>query len=207
MPKVEVSKIRRKQLIDATFAVLHTEGYSRTTSAKISSQAGLSTSIINHYFTSKDALIEAALRDLAATLLREIAIKRSAAKTPVDKVLAVVDGNFAPSQCTPQAVSAWLFFWSQVPYRPEFARIHQICDRRQLSYLRRSLGEMLPGQHLAEDISHTLISLTYGFWLQFAHYPDEFKADRARQLALEALAACIQRSWSKLGRIKSQQWV
>lgn len=207
MPKVGVSEIRRKQLIDATFTVLHTEGYSHTTSAKISSQAGLSTSIINHYFASKDALIEAAFRDLAATLLREVTTRRSAAESPIGKVLAIVDGNFAPSQCTPQAVSAWLFFWSQVPYRPEFARIHQICDRRQISYLRRSLEEMLPDQHLAEDISHTIKSLTYGFWLEFAHYPDEFKADRARQLVLDAIVASIQGSWSKFSSFKLRQQV
>lgn len=199
MPKVGVEKIRRKQLIDAAYEVLHTEGYNRTTLAKIGSQAGLSTSIINHYFVSKDALIEAVMRDLVATYLREVAVRRAKAKTPIDKVLAVVDGNFAPSQCTPQAVSAWLFFWSQVPYEPKLARIQQICDKRLLGYLRRSLKEMLPGESYASDIAQTVMTISYGFWLQFAHYPNDFDIDKAHRLSLDLLMASIQHSWSKFG--------
>jgi TetR/AcrR family transcriptional repressor of bet genes len=186
MPKLGMEPIRRGQLIAATYEVLRREGFANTTLAKIAAEAGLATSIITHYFSTKSALIEATMRDQVASLVREASVRRRAASTTVGEVIAIVDANFAPSQCSPRAVAAWLYFWGQVPYNPSFARIQKICDRRLLVYLQRSLRALVPEAQVY-DVAYTILALSYGFWMQLAHFPNEFDVERARNMALEVI--------------------
>lgn len=202
MPKLGMEPIRRKQLIEATYEVLRREGFANTTLAKIAAEAGLATSIITHYFSTKSALIEATMRDQVASLLREASIRRAAAKSKVEEIIAIVDANFAPSQCSPRAVAAWLYFWGEVPYNPTFARIQQICDRRLLKYLQNSLKTQVPESEVY-DIAYTILALAYGFWMQLAHFPKDFDVERARKMALEVIDARVQSAWAKEPRFSS----
>ena len=196
MPKLGMEPIRRRQLIEATYEVLRREGFASTTLAKIAAEAGLATSIITHYFSAKSALIEATMRDQVASLVREASVRRAAAASKVEEVIAIVDANFAPSQCSPRAVAAWLYFWGQVPYNPSFARIQKICDRRLLIYLQRSLRTLVPDGDVY-DVAYTILALSYGFWMQLAHFPNEFDVERARNMALEVIESRVQSAWAK----------
>jgi TetR/AcrR family transcriptional repressor of bet genes len=196
MPKLGMEPIRRRQLIEATYEVLRREGFANTTLAKIAAEAGLATSIITHYFSTKSALIEATMRDQVASLVREASVRRAAATTNVEEVIAIVDANFALSQCSPRAVAAWLYFWGQVPYNPSFARIQKICDRRLLLYLQRSLRTLVPDAEVY-DVAYTILALSYGFWMQLAHFPKEFDVERARNMALEVIETRVHSAWAK----------
>jgi len=135
-----MESIRRKELIKATTAVMHESGLSEPTLAAICARAGLSSSsIVNHYFKSKQELLECTMHELAAGFLGEISLRVSAAKSPIDKVRAVIDANFAPSQCTPEAVSAWLWFWGRVPTNEAFAAIELAADTHIIGELKRAL--------------------------------------------------------------------
>ena len=52
MPKVGMPEIRRPQLIRATMEVINQVGFLNASVARIGQQAGISPSIINHYFGS-----------------------------------------------------------------------------------------------------------------------------------------------------------
>ena len=186
MPKLGMEPIRRRQLIEATYEVLRREGFANTTLAKIAAEAGLATSIITHYFSTKSALIEATMRDQVGSFMREASVRHAAATSTVAEVIAIVDANFAPSQCRPRAVAAWLYFWGQIPYNPSFARIQRICDRRLLNYLQRSLRTLVPEDQVY-DVAYTILALSYGFWMQLAHFPNDFDVARARNMALEVI--------------------
>ncbi len=56
MPRLNVD--RRAQLIEATIDVVYRDGLSRLTLAKVAQQAGLSTSIVNFYFKTKEQLLQ-----------------------------------------------------------------------------------------------------------------------------------------------------
>ncbi len=196
MPKVGMAPIRRKQLVEATYEVLHREGIHDLTLQKIAAEAGMVTSVITHYFGTKDELIATTMSDLVSSLLREIKERRSRATTKVDEVVAIVDGNFAPSQCSPRAISAWLYFWSRVPYEPRYTRMQNICDYQLTKYLVSSLREIV-NEKDAANIAQVILCLSYGFWLQFAHRPATFSATRAHSMALEVIEARIQMSWNR----------
>ena len=121
-----MEEIRRRQLIEATIASIHDVGFSESSVSRIAAKAGVSAGIVHHYFEDKGELLEATLRQLGANLSASVVRRLRAANTPAHRLMAVVDGNLGPELFTPEAVSAWLAFWSQVPTHPRLARIQTI---------------------------------------------------------------------------------
>ena len=123
MPKLGMEEIRRRQLIEATIASIHEVGLAESSLSRISARAGVSTGIVHHYFEDKAELLESTLRTLGAGLRRSVVRRLNAARTPAQRLMAVIDGNIGADQFTPEGVSAWLAFWAQVPTRPRLARV------------------------------------------------------------------------------------
>lgn len=102
MPKVGMQPVRRRQLIDATIETIHRHGFADTTISRIASAAGMSSGIISHYFGGKNALLEATMRFLMQELRNDYLMRLDRAKTPVDRLEAIVNTNFNEEQFTPQ---------------------------------------------------------------------------------------------------------
>ena len=188
MPKLGMEPIRRQQLIAATIESIHIDGFANTTIARISRRAGLSSGIVAHYFQDKAGLLEATMRTLAEDLRVQLIGHLSRAKTPRERVLAVIDANFAPEQSAPEVITAWLAFWAQVRHTPKLARIQRIYRRRLRSNLLHALRQMLPPDR-AETVAHGLASLIDGLWLNNALVEDAMSAEQARAIARDYLAA------------------
>jgi len=190
MSKVGIGPIRRKQLIDATVSMIHESELGDPTLAEISSRAGLSTSIVNHYFKSKKKLFEETMRELASGFIGEVTLRVSSVHTPMEKINAIIDANFAPSQCTPEAVSAWFWFWSRVPVSDEFAEIELICDRYLEKELRTAVNQLVPEDEV-EDVVEGIIAIMYGLWVRFAHDPKKINVVTARRITKSLVASRV----------------
>ncbi len=174
--------IRRRQLIDATIASIHRHGLAETTISRISARAGVSSGIVHHYFDGKDKLLEATMRALLDGLRTAVLGRLAGAKGPRRRIEAVIDGNFAPEQFSPQAVTAWLAFWAQVPHSPALARLQRINAGRLQSNLRHALKQLLPAARAA-PAALGLGALIDGLWLRCALTPGGIDAEAARRLA------------------------
>lgn len=188
MPKLGMEPIRRQQLIAATIESIHNDGFANTTIARISRRAGLSSGIVAHYFQDKAGLLEATMRTLAEDLRRQVIDHLARARTPRERVLAVIDANFAPEQSAPEVVTAWLAFWAQVRQSPRLARIQRIYRRRLRSNLLHALRQMLPADR-AETVATGLAALIDGLWLNSALVEDAISAEQARAIARDYLTA------------------
>jgi TetR/AcrR family transcriptional regulator, transcriptional repressor of bet genes len=198
MPKLGMESIRRRELIKATLSVMHESGLSEPTLAAICARAGLSSSsIVNHYFNSKQELLECTMRELAAGFLGEVSLRVGTARTAVARVRAVIDANFAPSQCTPEAVSAWLWFWSRVPTNEAFAGIERATETRIVGELERALQAIVPAQDVA-DVAESVMALMYGFWLRFALDPKKIDVETARRITQDAVVSKL-RVYGRVG--------
>ena len=180
MPKLGMQDLRRRQLIDATFATVQRHGLADTTMQRIAREAGLSAGIIHHYFADKNALLAATMRALLAELRGDVVERLAAAATPEARVRAVLAANFAEAQFRPELVAAWLAFWAQSPHAPELARLRRLHSRRTWSNLAAPLRELLPGA-AAERAATTLAAMIDGFWLKAGADEDAF--DRGDALA------------------------
>ncbi|WP_026261421.1 choline-binding transcriptional repressor BetI [Kiloniella laminariae] len=167
MPKVGMEEIRKTQLIEATIALIHEEGFTNASISKISKRAGLSSGIVAHYFDDKSGLLTATLQHLMRQLGEETSIRLAKAKTPIERLLAVVYSNFAHDQFKPGVVDVWLAFWALVPTSPELARLHRINERRMHSNFQHALKPLLPAS-MVRSTATGLAAMVEGLWIRCA---------------------------------------
>lgn len=165
MPKVGMEKIRRRQLIEATIAVIGEHGYADTTISKIAKQAGLSVGIISHYFGGKDELLQATMWQLMCDLQQQVIERRRQCSAPDERLEAMVEVIFSDEQSDDNVVNAWLSFWAQVPFSGPLFRLQKVYEQRLLSHLRYDLCQLY-GRDQGAKLSHTLAVLIDGYWLR-----------------------------------------
>jgi TetR/AcrR family transcriptional regulator, transcriptional repressor of bet genes len=209
LPRPEKTAIRRKDLVRATVLAIHRNRMAEPTMAQISACAGLASgSIVTHYFDSKDALLRETYRELSAEFLAEVILRTRAAASPMERVEAVVAAVFAPSQTTPEAVSAWLWFWSRAAIDPAFGQIERATWASVRDELAAALRAFVPKAAVG-DAAEGLLALTYGLWLRFALDPAALGVDRAAAIAASLarthLAAAAGDSYARVGLAASDQ--
>ncbi|MBL9046997.1 MAG: transcriptional regulator BetI [Tabrizicola sp.] len=176
-----ISDIRRQELRAAAFRVLQREGAVGTTLEKVAAEAGASKGIVLHYFRSKDELFEQAMREANLALRDRVIARLRPAKTPRERLGAIIGGNFEEGfYCIPVA-RAWLSLCAEVPRNPALARIQRVIHARMHSNLVAALAEIVPAP-AASGIALTLSALTDGLWLRLA-----ISADAPSPAAAEAL--------------------
>ena len=192
MPKVGMEDLRRRQLIAATITSIHEQGFANATISRISKHAGLSGGIVAHYFDDKAGLLAATMRSLAQDLLRETVKRLKAAKTPEQRIDAVILANFSDEQNAPESVSAWLAFWAEARKAPALWRIQKINERRLLSNLRHAFRQLLPDDE-AKLAAAGLAAMIEGLWLRCALSNGPLTIDQARHIARDYAARLLHR--------------
>ena len=86
MGRKSLVAVRQEQLTDAAIQCIVSHGLAATTLAKIAQTAGVQTSVVSHYFGSKDAVIAAAIEQSLVNV-RSLVIDRFA-HVPLPKLLA-----------------------------------------------------------------------------------------------------------------------
>lgn len=185
MPKVGMEEIRRRQLIEATISSIHEVGFADTSLSRIAGTAGVSTGIVHHYFRNKADLMEATLRQLGVSLRLSVVRRLKKARSPAERLMAVIDGNIGPDQFTPQGVSAWLAFWAMVPTNERLARVQNIIISRLDDNLVHALK--LLGRRDAREMARHIAALIDGLWLRAALADKGPDSRQARRLVLDYL--------------------
>ena len=181
MPKVGMQPIRRKQLINATIQCIYRYGLLGTTVKKVSEEAGVSTGIINHYFGSKDEMLEATMREILRRHQQAGIENLRDCDTPESRIRAIIDLNFSTIQTDPATVCTWLAFWAQAMHIPELSRLQRVNSRRLYTNLLFSLKAMLPDDQ-AVLAAEGLAALIDGLWLRGAFKKQGIDAERAQQV-------------------------
>lgn len=183
MNRIDTEDTRRRQLIGATIDTLAEVGFSATTLALIGRRAGVSAGLISHYFEDKDGLLEATLRSLASRLARATTERLRAARTPRERVQAVIDATLAPEEFDPRTCGVWLAFWGQVIHSARLKRVQNVYQQRMLSNLRHALKQTVPAAE-ARRLAIALAAMIDGLWLRATlSSPNETDSATARAMA------------------------
>jgi len=182
LPKLGMEPVRKRQLIDAAIETLCRYGWHETTVVRIGQQAGLSPGIIHHYFAGKDDLLAAAMRRILVEFRHEVTGRLAVASGPRDRLQAVIEGCFAPSQFRPEICAAWLAFWAQAPFAPELDRLRRIYINRLRSTVLAELRRLLPEEQALLAVL-SLASLIDGLFLRAASGDTRVTPEIARGLA------------------------
>ena len=173
-----LSEIRRKELRQAAFAVLEREGIAGATLEKVAAQAGASKGIVLHYFRNKQELFEHAMREANAVLCQAVIARLRRAKTPMERMDAVIEGNFEEHLFQPALCHAWLSLCAEVPRDEKMARIQRVIHARMRSNLLSGLhGLASPAD--ADDIALGVTALIDGLWLRLGLQPGSVSREQA----------------------------
>ncbi len=165
MRLTSISDIRRRELRRAAFEVLQKEGMAGSTLEKVAQHAGASKGIVLHYFKNKQELFEHAMREANLALRDLVAEKLARADTPMERLQAVIEGNFDQRFFQPSIAHAWLALCAEVPREPQMARIQKIIHARMRSNLVSALDGLVPVEE-REATALTIASLIDGLWLR-----------------------------------------
>jgi TetR/AcrR family transcriptional repressor of bet genes len=165
MPKVGMEPVRRQQLIDATIESVAQKGLQATTINSISKNAGMSSGIISHYFGGKQGLIEATVRYLLSNLKDDLINKVDENITATQRLMFIVESNFALVQQRKDTTRTWLSFWAQSMHDKELHRLQKVNSKRLQSNLTVSFKQLMPLAQatLAAELTAAMID---GLWLR-----------------------------------------
>jgi TetR/AcrR family transcriptional repressor of bet genes len=196
VPRLSIEQIRKQELTEAAWQALQQWGTAGTTLARVAEVAGVSKGIVLHYFNSKDALMEAAMRRANAVLRDEVALRLKAATTPHERIVAIIEGNFAEGFFRPEICHAWLAFCAEVPRNRQYARIQAAIHARMRSNLLSGLRHLLPPAE-AEATAYGITSLIDGLWLRLGLEQGGIDRDLARQQVFRYLEMSLAQTGSR----------
>ena len=194
-----LSEIRRKELRQAAFSVLEREGIVGATLEKVAAQAGASKGIVLHYFRNKQELFEHAMREANAVLRDAVIIRLRQARTPMERLNAVIEGNFEEHLFRPPLCHAWLSLCAEVPRDQRLARIQRVLHARMRSNLLSGLRSLASASD-AEDIALGVTALIDGLWLRLGLEPGSVTREQAIQQVRYFVAARLALATGPNGR-------
>lgn len=186
MSLTPISQIRRRELITAALEVLKNQGVAGATLEKVAEQAGASKGIVLHYFGNKQSLFEEVMRFANAELRREVVRRMELAQTPVDRLWAIVSGNFTPAFYSSQTSHAWLVLCAEVPREEQFRRLQTVIHARMHSNLVSALRELIPAEEV-DAFAVSISSMIDGLWLRLAINPAAIDREMAIRIMLELI--------------------
>ncbi len=185
MPKVGMEDFRKKTLISATLYTIQDKGSIDIRVSDIASRAGVSSGLAHHYFGSKDKLILAALRHLLTEFRALVIEDLSKARTPRERLSAIISASLNQCQFSQENVTAWLVFYAHAQESLEAQKLLRVYVKRLQSNLIYNLRPLV-GHHSAQ-VAEIIGSLIDGIYIRQALRMEKANADFARKLIEDCL--------------------
>lgn len=165
MALTKLSDIRRRELRRAAVEVMRREGAAGTTLEKVAQEAGASKGIVLHYFRNKQELFEEAMREANAGLRDDVVRRLKAARSPIERIWAIVEANLGEHVFKPPHGHAWLSLCAEAPREPQLARLQSIFHSRMHSNLMSGFLSLVPRTEAAR-LSLSMSALIDGLWVR-----------------------------------------
>jgi TetR/AcrR family transcriptional repressor of bet genes len=182
MPRLGVEPARRSALVEATIHEIGERGTLDVTVSQIARRAGMSPALAHHYFGSKDQIFAAAMRHILSLYGAEVRGALAMARTPRDRIEAIVRASFSPRQFRPETVSAWLNFFVQAQKSPRAHRLLDIYQRRLRSNLHHAVRQVADGRD--RTLTRGLAAMIDGLYLRQALRADPLSPEAAIEVML-----------------------
>jgi TetR/AcrR family transcriptional repressor of bet genes len=166
LPKLGMEPIRRSALLEATIHEIGARGTLDVTVSQIAKRAGMSSALAHHYFGSKEQIFAAAMRHILSLYGAEVRGALSMAKSPRDRVEAIIRASFTPAQFRPEMVSAWLNFYVQAQRSDAARRLLHIYQRRVRSNLHHAFRQIAPDR--ARTLTRGTAAMIDGLYIRQA---------------------------------------
>jgi len=191
MPKLGMQPIRQKQIIAAAIDTIHELGIEQSSIRQIGMKAGISPSLITHYFGSREELYTLVLRHLNRELSRATAAGLRKAETPIERLLAIASAQFDADQFQPAVATAWFALWASLRGNPEMMRFQAIYEKRLASNIAFCLRSLIP-QDQVEFAVNCLLAMIDGLWVKAAQPTSRITTQNALPIFQKCVVQLVQ---------------
>lgn len=156
---------RRKAFVEAAIAEIGEARSLDVTVAQIARRAGMSSGLAHHYFGDKEQMFLAAMRHILAVFSERVRTGLQPAKSPRDRLTALVRANFEDHVFDAGKTSAWLSFYSLSQSNTQAERLMTVYQRRLHSNLVYDLRKLTDRPH---EVARAMGALIDGAYLRAA---------------------------------------
>lgn len=190
MPKKVDIAIQRRMIADATIGVINQYGLERTGLRDVALAGDMTTGTVTHYFTDKDAVLEAALEEIVRRTLERIDdgstpanpeditafVKRVCCYLPVDKT-------------SRKEWRVWLAFWGRAITDKRLRAVHHNYYQ---TFVDRLTGHLLPliattSKQKIRTYADAVIAALDGVGTRATLEPDQWPPRRQREILTSLL--------------------
>lgn len=182
--------MRRRQILDATFKSIVSNGLAKTTLATVANEAGLSQGVAIFYFKSKTGILSAALQDQYGKYEThwQAALAR-ADSDPASRMRALIEADFDPDICNPQSLAVWFAFFGEQGFVPQYAEITASYESKRAETLTGICLQLAPDEPAKAALAGEWIdTLTDGYWQKLHLFPQRYTRANALARTLDVLA-------------------
>src|SRR5262245_21236259 len=151
--KRSVKDMRRDELMEAAIVVIAKEGLHGATLSQIAVEAGMSTALVNHYFDSKDELLEATMRRLSNRYRAEIMKLMPENPTPAQRLRAIIEGSFQPDNLTLASRKAWVQFLVNAMSGGRIFHLYRLTGERVAPHLLYAAKRLVPAGQVDRKVA------------------------------------------------------
>lgn len=184
----EKPMVRRQDLLAVTVSCLARLGPRGTTGREICRQAGVSHSLLRHYFDNPDELLLETYQHLCDSFVARLESDVAAATDPFAALDRVFVLHFSDEWAGPDILGAWIGFWTLVRARDDFAAVRDGFNTRVLAIIASIVARLpaRPGALPAADAVAIIGGVMDGLWLEHGLSRDPAAQSRGIALCNEA---------------------
>ncbi|MEM7016024.1 MAG: TetR family transcriptional regulator C-terminal domain-containing protein [Pseudomonadota bacterium] len=184
MPRVVDPEQRRTEVVCAAFSLLARDGVEALTMRAVAQEAGCTIGLLNHWFNSKDHLVEAALEHAVTTA---IARCKQLAQDP-ETTLEQVVSEFLPLDSTrTDELRVWLAFWALSIGRSALRESHRLRVEDIRTSLTVEISKLVDNNTDVAQFVDVLMALLDGITVNALVNPEYWTTERQRKSLLWAL--------------------
>lgn len=180
------ASVRRERLTEATISAIVEEGYSAASVRKICKRAGVSPSLLRHYYSGKSELVLDAYNTVLAEFLDGAAqILQESDQAPRDKLVLFINACFDTKSNPERRLSLMLAFWSELRLHPEMRppAITMFAQYRKM--LIEVIEQVALDEGNQDEVDATLVAISLmalidGMWLELYVDPEGFRLSDAK---------------------------
>lgn len=163
--RTRIEDLRRQELIDGAHRVFLRHGLSGLTTTRICKEAGMSQGILTYYFSGKDEVLFAMVRQNNRVLVEQVVENMRRATTRWERLGGIIEGNFPNSHFDEKIACAWLSICAASGSDPRFAKLQQLFYARLSSNVASAVLPVLSKDEAAQ-LSYSIGAQIDGLWLR-----------------------------------------
>lgn len=189
MPRIGMEPIRRDALVKAAIAEIGEAGSLDVTVSQIARRAGMSSALAHHYFGSKEQMLVAAMRHILTLFGAEVRGALAMARTPGQRVEAIVRASFSSQNFRAETAAAWLNFYVEAQTSEPTRRLLRVYHRRLRANLVFAFRKLVADPERAAE---TVSALIDGVYLRQVLRPEAMTNAEAINLVLAAVDRLVE---------------